>query len=167
MTLSKFTKREIIRNLFVSSAVFAFFLGYDLMSHNTKGAVILGLLIAAEQIVVLVVWRSKTKEDVLKKKRQEFELQRKLWNDAVEKVGEIPPEDLPKYNGGLTHIDWGNGSEELGVNPLKFRLPIPENGMKWAIRLRDTEGGDILSDLVQVPKDEENSGWRDGFPKYE
>lgn len=166
MTLSKYTKREIIRNLFISSAIFAFGLGYNLMSHNTKGAIIMAVLIAIEQIVVLVVWRCKTKEDELEKKRKALEEIRQ-WNAAVEKAAAIPPEDLPKYNGGLTHIDWGNGNDELGVKPLRSRLPIPDEGMKWAMRLRDTKGGDILPDLVQVPKDEDISGWKDGYPKYE
>jgi uncharacterized membrane protein len=51
--------------MFISSAVFAIFLVYDLMSHNTKGAILMAVLIAVEQIVVLAVWRCKTKEDEL------------------------------------------------------------------------------------------------------
>ena len=68
-------------------------------------------------------------------------------------------EDLSKYNGGITTIYAGDD--------WKFPLPIPDDGMKWAVRLYDTKGGDILPELVQVPKDEPVRKWKEGYPKYD
>ena len=155
-------------DLCLSAGVFMGFLVFDLFSHNTKAAIIMGSLIVFEMIAVFIVWRCKTKEEVLEKQRQEFELYKSQWNEAVEKAGEINQEDLPKYNGGMTHVKLsGEFEEKLGLKPLVLRLPIPDDGMKWAMRLRDTKDGDILPDLVQVPKDEETSGWKEGYTKYE
>jgi len=67
--------------------------------------------------------------------------------------------DVEKYNGGITCMDFGSG--------FKFPLPFPGEGKKWAVRYVDTRTGALIPDLVQVGKDEPNSGWAEGYPKYD
>lgn len=62
------------------------------------------------------------------------------------------------YNGGITVIDWGL---------MKTPLPVPEKGKKWALRWHDNPSGELLPELAQVPATEPNSGWEEGYPKYE
>lgn len=75
----------------------------------------------------------------------------------------LPPEfdekNIDRYNGGVTCVDFGCG--------FNFPLPFPEEGKKWAIRLFDTKSGALIHDLMQVDKDAPNSGWAEGYPKYD
>lgn len=66
--------------------------------------------------------------------------------------------NLEDYNGGISVIDFGL---------MKQPLPVPEKGMKWAMRWHDTPSGELLPELTQVPVGESNSEWREGYPKYE
>ena len=77
----------------------------------------------------------------------------KMMNDEV--MAKVNTED---YNGGIVGM-------KLGL--MELPLPVPEKGMKWAMRWHDTPSGELLPDLAQVPVGEEISQWREGYPKYE
>ena len=77
---------------------------------------------------------------------------RHLEEEAMAKV------DVGSYNGGITAIDFGL---------MKLPLPVPEKGMKWAMRWHDTPSGELLPELAQVPLAEPNSDWKEGYPKYD
>lgn len=64
-----------------------------------------------------------------------------------------------RYNGGITHIDFGGG--------VVLPLPLPNEGMKWGLRWYDTPSGEILPSLLQVPAGEENSTWFNEYPKFD
>ena len=60
--------------------------------------------------------------------------------------------------------------------PLRYRksivrknlaLSFPEKDKKWAMRWHDTPSGELLPELTQVPIDEENNKWKEGYPKYQ
>lgn len=77
---------------------------------------------------------------------------KKLNEEAMAKV------DVGSYNGGITAIDFGL---------MKQPLPVPEKGMKWAMRWHDTPSGELLPELAQVPLADPNSDWKEGYPKYD
>jgi len=62
------------------------------------------------------------------------------------------------YNGGIVFMDFGM---------MKLPLPVPEKDKKWAMRWHDTPSGELLPELTQVPIDEENNKWKEGYPKYQ
>lgn len=64
----------------------------------------------------------------------------------------------PRYHGGISCMDLG---------AFKMPLPFPEIGKKWAARWYDTPSGELLPELQQVPLDEPNSEWKEGYPKYD
>jgi hypothetical protein len=67
-------------------------------------------------------------------------------------------DEIEQYNGGIVFMDFGM---------MKLPLPVPEKDKKWAMRWLDTPSGELLPELVQVPIDEENNKWKEGYPKYQ
>lgn len=91
----------------------------------------------------------------LNNKEPEIETLRSI-KDFLESV---PDDDaIELYNGGIVFMDFGI---------MKIPLPVPEKDKKWAMRWHDTSSGELLPELTQVPIDEENNKWKEGYPKYQ
>lgn len=94
-------------------------------------------------------------EDYLNNKEPEIETLR-----GIKDFLESQPDDdaIELYNGGIVFMDFGI---------MKLPLPVPEKDKKWAMRWHDTPSGELLPELTQVPIDEENNKWKEGYPKYQ
>ncbi len=93
--------------------------------------------------------------DYLNNKKPEIETLRGIEDF----LNSLPDHDeIEQYNGGIVFMDFGI---------MKIPLPVPEKDKKWAMRWLDTPSGELLPELVQVPIDEENNKWKEGYPKYQ
>lgn len=78
--------------------------------------------------------------------------------EFLESQPDYDEDAIKPYNGGIVFMDFGI---------MKLPLPVPEKDKKWAMRWHDTPSGELLPELTQVPIDEENNKWKEGYPKYQ